>query len=93
MPQAVTAATVQAKAVAPVVVATTDAAKRYFEFVDGKSSKFWEITAAGQDVTVRYGKIGTASQSQTKSFPTTEAASNHLEKLVQEKIGKGYVEA
>jgi len=36
--------------------------KRYFELVDEKSSKFWEISVLGEKLTVRYGKIGTDGQ-------------------------------
>jgi hypothetical protein len=39
-----------------------------FEFVDEKSSKFWEIRIDGQNVEVRYGKIGTSGQVQAKEF-------------------------
>ena len=32
-------------------------AKRYFEFVEGTSSKFWEVWIDGNSVLTRYGKI------------------------------------
>jgi DNA ligase-1 len=32
-------------------------ATRHFEFVEGNSAKFWEISAAGNEVTVRFGRI------------------------------------
>lgn len=63
-----------------------------FEFNDGKSSKFWEIEVAGAQFTVRYGKIGTAGQSQVKEFPDAAAASKAADKLIAEKAGKGYQE-
>jgi len=65
---------------------------RHFEFKDDKSSKFWEIAQAGELVTVRYGKTGTTGQSQTKAFADDSAATKHMEKLIAEKTGKGYVE-
>ncbi len=61
-----------------------------FEYVDEKSSKFWEIRANGSDTEVRYGKIGTSGQSQTKSFDSPEAAQKSADKLVAEKIKGGY---
>ncbi len=67
--------------------------KRYFEFIGGTSAKFWEIAHNGSEVTVRFGRIGTAGQSQTKSFPNAEAAARHAEKLIGQKTGKGYQEA
>lgn len=63
-----------------------------FEFNDGKSSKFWSIRVSGTDVEVRYGRIGTDGQAQTKSFDTPEAAQKHAAKLIAEKTGKGYSE-
>ena len=66
--------------------------KRYFEFVDGKSSKFWSVECNGCDVTTGWGRIGTAGQSKTKSFADTTAAAANAAKLVEEKTGEGYVE-
>lgn len=71
---------------------TTGQKKRYFEFQDDKSVKFWEITQMGSTVTVRYGKIGTNGQTQEKLFADTAAASKHVDKLISEKTSKGYLE-
>ncbi len=65
---------------------------RYFEFIDGSSSKFWEITLSGSDVTTRWGRIGSDGQSKTKSFSSPEKARTEYEKLIAEKSEKGYVE-
>ena len=65
---------------------------RRFEFVGGNSAKFWEIDCQGKDVTVRYGRLGTTGQVQTKSFATPDAADGHAQKLIRQKQGKGYVE-
>jgi predicted DNA-binding WGR domain protein len=61
-----------------------------YELVEGTSSKFWEISLDGASFTVRYGRIGTDGQSQTKSFATAEAAQTEHDKLVREKTKKGY---
>ena len=66
--------------------------KRYFEYTDDKSSKFWEISIAGTSVTVRYGKIGVTGQTQTKTFPDAAGAQKHHDKLIEEKTEKGYEE-
>lgn len=66
--------------------------KRYFELVEGSSSKFWEVRVDGTTHTVRYGKIGTPGQEKTKSFPSAEAAKKDADKLVAEKTKKGYSE-
>ena len=65
---------------------------RHFEFVEGTSSKFWEVSISGCDVTVRYGRIGTDGQTQTKSFGDTAAAQKHADKLIAAKVKKGYQE-
>jgi DNA ligase 1 len=65
---------------------------RRFELTEGKSHKFWEISIAGTEVTVRYGRIGSEGQTNVKSFADDAAAMRHADKLVEEKIGKGYQE-
>jgi len=72
---------------------STDGAFRHFEFVDEKSSKFWEVRVTGQGVEVRYGKIGTAGQTLLKPFDDAAAAHKAAEKLVAEKLKGGYVES
>jgi predicted DNA-binding WGR domain protein len=65
---------------------------RYFEFVGNGSQKFWEITLTGDSFAVRFGKIGTAGQMQTKSFADEAKARREMEALIGEKVKKGYVE-
>jgi predicted DNA-binding WGR domain protein len=67
--------------------------KRQLVYMDAKSSKFWNIELNGSDHTVTYGRIGTSGQSGTKTFPSPEAAQKDMDKLVREKLGKGYVDA
>ncbi|MCE9562758.1 MAG: WGR domain-containing protein [Planctomycetes bacterium] len=65
---------------------------RMFQYSDAKSHKFWNIDVRGASFTVTYGKIGTAGQTKTKSFPSSQKAQAAAEKLIMEKVGKGYVE-
>jgi DNA ligase-1 len=65
---------------------------RYFEFVGGNSSKFWEVSQSGKDMTTRWGRIGTDGQSKTKTFADEAAAAKQVAKLIEEKTGEGYVE-
>jgi predicted DNA-binding WGR domain protein len=65
---------------------------RRFEFSEGTSHKYWEVSHQGVDVTVRYGRIGTHGQTNVKSFADESAAAKHAAKMVQEKIDKGYRE-
>jgi predicted DNA-binding WGR domain protein len=61
-----------------------------YEYVDDKSSKFWEVRIDGNNVEVRYGKIGTSGQSLTKDFDDGTAARKHADKLTAEKLKGGY---
>lgn len=63
---------------------------RRLEFVEGRSSKFWEISQEGSSITIRYGRIGTQGQTQTKTFDAAERATREVEKLTSEKLRKGY---
>ncbi|MFO0841797.1 MAG: WGR domain-containing protein [Gemmataceae bacterium] len=65
---------------------------RTFVFNDGKSNKFWNIDLQGASFTVTFGKVGTKGQTQTKDFPDEDRARKAYDKLVAEKLGKGYVE-
>lgn len=78
---------------APVKTISSGGANfRYFEFVEGSSSKFWSIAMVGNDVTVKYGRIGTSGQEKTKSFATSNAAQKYYDDIVEEKVEKGYEE-
>jgi uncharacterized protein (TIGR02996 family) len=66
---------------------------RHFEFRDGRSAKFWSIDLQGIRFTVRFGKIGTTGQTQTKEFASESQAKVEHDKLVVEKVKKGYVES
>ncbi|HEY7313824.1 MAG TPA: WGR domain-containing protein [Gemmataceae bacterium] len=65
---------------------------RTFTFSDVKSHKFWNIDLQGDSFTVTYGRQGTAGQTQTKKFASAAAAQKEHDKLVKEKLAKGYVE-
>ena len=65
---------------------------RRFEFVEGTSAKFWEITDSNREVTVRYGRIGANGQTQTKSFTSETVAAEHAQKQIASKLAKGYRE-
>jgi predicted DNA-binding WGR domain protein len=65
---------------------------RRFTFEEGTSRKFWEISAAGPALTVRFGRLGTDGQTQTKKFASPGAAAAEVEKLISSKLKKGYVE-
>lgn len=59
-------------------------------YVDMGSSKFWESACEEQKLIIRFGRIGTKGQINIKSFDTSEIATREREKLVKEKLNKGY---
>ncbi|WP_001015840.1 WGR domain-containing protein [Leptospira interrogans] len=61
-------------------------------FRDDKSDKFWNIETSGNSFTVTYGKTGTSGTSQTKTFETEETCIKEAQKLLSEKLKKGYIE-
>jgi uncharacterized protein (TIGR02996 family) len=65
---------------------------RTFQLSDANSHKFWNIEVSGTNFTVTYGKVGSAGQTQTKSFASAELAQAEADKLIREKTKKGYVE-
>jgi len=67
-------------------------AKRRFEYVDGKSFKFWEISVDACRVTVAFGPIGATGQTQTKTFHDAGEAARHAAKAIAAKLKKGYAE-
>ncbi|MEV5507278.1 WGR domain-containing protein [Streptomyces orinoci] len=56
----------------------------------GGAHKFYEVTVDGTAVTVRYGRIGAAGQTQHSTFPTAEKARAAAAKKIGEKVRKGY---
>src|SRR5690349_8941601 len=65
---------------------------RTFEYRDGRSNKFWSIDLQGASFTVTFGKIGSKGQTQIKTFADAATARAAHDKLVREKLAKGYVE-
>src|SRR5580765_8280390 len=68
-------------------------ARREFHLQDGASNKFWAIELGGKTFTVQFGRMGTDGQTQTKDFGSEAAAKAAYDKLVAEKVKKGYKEA
>ncbi|HEU0036168.1 MAG TPA: WGR domain-containing protein [Kofleriaceae bacterium] len=62
-----------------------------YEFSQGTSNKFWEINLASKSFTTTYGKIGANGQTTIKKFSSDADAKKEHDKLVAEKVKKGYV--
>jgi predicted DNA-binding WGR domain protein len=65
---------------------------RMFEFSAGKSSKFWSITLDSRSHTVSFGQLGTSGQTLTMEFTSAAEAQRSHDRLVAEKLKKGYIE-
>jgi predicted DNA-binding WGR domain protein len=79
--------------VAPICPTETPAATSNalrLEIVAGTSAKFREVAQDSTTITVRYVRIGTNGQTQTKTFDTPERAAREREKLTAETLRKGY---
>jgi len=63
-----------------------------YELSDGTSNKFWEIELSGASFTTTYGKLGTRGQTTLKQHKSAADAKKAHDKLVAEKVKKGYVE-
>lgn len=59
-------------------------------YKDAKSDKFWEVVQNGATLNVTYGKTGTAGQKNVKEFDSVQKAEKERDKLINEKLGKGY---
>ena len=95
LPAQPSAAAAEKTTVEPPPVPTsvsTPGAVRHFEFVGGSSQKYWEISLSGNSFTVRFGRIGTVGQSQTKTFADEPRAKHEADHLIAEKLRKGYIE-
>ena len=66
--------------------------EKYLIYEDESSKKFWRVQTSGSQVTVVFGRIGTAGQSQTKEYPSAGDAEKDAAKQAAAKIKKGYRE-
>ena len=75
-----------------VSVIPEGAVVREFRFQQGSSNKFWRIAVAGGQVAVTFGRIGSAGQTNIKSYDAADRAAREAAKLIDEKLRKGYIE-
>jgi predicted DNA-binding WGR domain protein len=59
---------------------------RRFEFKEGSSNKFWEVTLSDKTLTVRYGRIGSPGQEKSHTYPWPQIAEKEHDKLIAEKL-------
>ena len=70
--------------------------KKYFEYTDEVSNKFWEINLKEKQVTLTYGRIGIKNPAQIvkkfKGKSANEDAKKYATSKIREKLTKGYLE-
>jgi DNA ligase-1 len=71
---------------------STDGVLYSYSFNDSLANahKYWKVQVNGSNMTTSWGRIGTAGQSQTKSFPSTQLALKEASKKRHEKEREGY---
>ncbi|WP_395146564.1 WGR domain-containing protein [Armatimonas sp.] len=75
-----------------IIDETSVSAGRIFLCTEGDSSKFWRVRVEGNIQTVCYGRIGTDGHELIKTFDSSIVATKATDKLMAEKLGKGYRE-
>ena len=67
--------------------------KKYFEYTDAVSNKFWEINLKKNQMIITFGRIGIKNPvSQLRKFDSNEEAKKYAERKIREKTNKGYIE-
>lgn len=66
--------------------------KRLFINQDGFFNKFWNIEIREETQIITFGKIGSQGRQTTKEFETKAECQKETEKLISQKIKKGYTE-
>jgi len=66
--------------------------KKYFTNTKAGSKKFWSIDVKNKTLHIRYGRIGSTGKSLNKEYYNKAFAKEAADKLVQEKLAKGYKE-
>ena len=64
--------------------------RTHLELVEGSSRKFWEVWTEGKTMSVRFGRLGSDGQTKPKTFASPAAAEAEAQKLLNEKLKKGY---
>ncbi|MFF2484711.1 WGR domain-containing protein [Paenibacillus sp. NPDC058071] len=65
---------------------------RSFVCQNERSNKFWRIERSGASYTVYFGRIGTGGRSLTKWFRSAEECERQAERIIAQKLKKGYLE-
>tara|TARA_B110000114_G_scaffold170835_1_gene196016 strand:+ start:448 stop:702 length:255 start_codon:yes stop_codon:yes gene_type:complete len=70
--------------------------KKYFEYTDAISNKFWEVNLKGKQIILTYGRIGIKNPAKIikdfKGKTASEDAKKYVTSKITEKKNKGYIE-
>lgn len=66
--------------------------KRELIYIGGGSRKFWTVETNGSTMTCTWGRMGTAGQEKSWSYPSPSQADAAAGAKVHEKLAKGYVD-
>jgi predicted DNA-binding WGR domain protein len=66
--------------------------KRKFVYQSDTSNKFWNISIEEQTQIVNFGKLNTKGRETVKGFENKENCLHQSNKLIQQKLKKGYTE-
>lgn len=66
--------------------------KRFFINQDGVSNKFWNVETQEKTQIITFGKINTQGRKTIKEFETPTECQKETEKLISQKLKKGYTE-
>jgi predicted DNA-binding WGR domain protein len=61
-------------------------------FQEGNSNKFYTLSLEESKLTIQFGRVGSAGQTQVKTFKSSSDALKQYQTLLAEKKKKGYVE-
>ena len=64
----------------------------YLEFQKGASVRFWEVEWDGPLVYIEYGRVDREPKTETRTFDDPIAAARFVEKQINAKLEKGYVD-
>ena len=60
----------------------------HLEFLQGRPSKFWEVSRSGNTMTLRWDRIGSTGQSKTKTFANEQAAADVISVIIGEQTAE-----
>lgn len=66
--------------------------KRKFVYQSETSNKYWNISIEAHLQIINFGKLGTKGRETVKDFGNRENCLHHSNKLIQQKLKKGYTE-